>query len=80
MKMNFLVDENVDRQIVVGIFIFLGGKQIMLRHFTLEYWVDDGWYVGRLKEIPGVFSQRETLQELEENIREVYQLMLEEED
>ena len=49
----------------------------MLRHFTLEYWEDDGWYVGRLREIPGVFSQGETLQELEENIREVYQLLLE---
>lgn len=50
----------------------------MLRHFTLEYWIDDGWYVGRLKEVPGVFSQGETLEELEENIREAYQLMLEE--
>ena len=52
----------------------------MLRHFTLEYWIDEGWYVGRLKEVPGVFSQGETLQELEENIREAYQLMLEEEE
>ena len=50
----------------------------MLRHFTLEYWVDEGWYVGRLKEVPGVFSQGETLQELEENIQDVYQLMREE--
>lgn len=50
----------------------------MLRHFTLEYWVDDGWYVGRLKEVPGVFSQGESLQELEDNIREAYQLMMEE--
>lgn len=47
----------------------------MLRNFTLEYWVDEGWYVGRLKEIPGVFSQGESLHELEENIREAYQLM-----
>jgi hypothetical protein len=23
----------------------------------LQYWIDDGWYVGRLKEVPGVFSQ-----------------------
>jgi hypothetical protein len=30
---------------------------VMVRYFTLEYWSDDGWYVGRLKEIPGVFSQ-----------------------
>jgi predicted RNase H-like HicB family nuclease len=52
----------------------------MLRHFTLEYWFDDGWYVGRLKEVPGVFSQGETLQELEENIEEAYRLMMEEEE
>jgi len=31
--------------------------------FTLEYWQDEGWYVGRLK--------------LEENIRDAYQLMAE---
>lgn len=47
----------------------------MRRQFTLEYWKDDGWYVGKLKEVPGVFSQGETLRELEENIREAYQLM-----
>ena len=36
-----------------------------MRHaFTMEYWQDDGWYVGRLKEVPGVFSQGETLVEL----------------
>jgi len=51
----------------------------MTRQFTLEYWMDDGWYVGRLKEVPGVFSQGETLQELEENIRDAYQLMITEE-
>jgi predicted RNase H-like HicB family nuclease len=52
----------------------------MLRHFTLEYWEDDGWYVGRLKEIPGVFSQGESLEELEQNIKEAYQLMMEDEE
>jgi predicted RNase H-like HicB family nuclease len=51
----------------------------MLRHFTLEYWMDEGWYVGRLKEVPGVFSQGESLEELEENIRDAYHLMVEEE-
>ena len=48
----------------------------MKRHFTLEYWIDDGWYVGRLKEVPGVFSQGATLQELEENIQDAYDLVL----
>ena len=51
----------------------------MLRHFTLEYWVDEGWCVGRLKEVPGVFSQGESLEELEENIRDAYRLVVEEE-
>ncbi len=48
---------------------------MMKRQFTLEYWLDEGWYVGKLKEAPGVFSQGETLEELEENIREACQLM-----
>ena len=52
----------------------------MTRHFTLEYWMDDGWLVGRLKEVPGVFSQGETLEELEENIQEAYQLVMAEEE
>lgn len=49
----------------------------MKRYFTLEYWVDDDWYVGKLKEVPGVFSQGETLEELEENIRDAYEMMME---
>lgn len=52
----------------------------MQRHFTMEYWTDEGWYVGRLKEVPGVFSQGETLDELEKNIQEAYKLMMAEED
>ena len=49
----------------------------MTRQFTLEYWIDDSWYVGRLREVPGVFSQGETLEELEENIQDAYELMVE---
>ena len=37
----------------------------MIRHFTLEYWEDDGGYVGRRREVPGVFSQGDTLEALE---------------
>jgi len=49
----------------------------MLRRFTLEYWIDGKWHVGRLKEVPGVFSQGESLDELKENIRDAYSLMME---
>lgn len=50
----------------------------MQRHFTLEYWMDDDWYIGRLKEVPGVFSQGESLDELEDNIRDAYRMMIKE--
>lgn len=48
-----------------------------MTRFTLAYWNDDGWLVGRLVERPDVFSQGKTLDELEANIREAYQLMSE---
>jgi predicted RNase H-like HicB family nuclease len=51
----------------------------MADSFTLEYWSDGRWLVGRLVEVPGVFSQGQTLTELEENIREVYSLMTQDE-
>ena len=46
---------------------------------TLEYWEDDGWLVGRLVEVPGVFSQGETIDELKENIQDAYRMMSESE-
>jgi predicted RNase H-like HicB family nuclease len=48
----------------------------MKRFFTLEYWIDEGWFVGKLREIPGVFSQGETLEELKDNIADAYRMML----
>jgi predicted RNase H-like HicB family nuclease len=52
-----------------------GGHNIMRKSFTLEYWRDEEWFVGRLQEVPGVFSQGETLEELEQNIRDAYELV-----
>ena len=48
-----------------------------MKQFTLEYWTDDGWFVGRLKEMPAVMSQGETLGELQTMIRDAYALMVE---
>ena len=48
----------------------------MRSQFTLEYWRDGNFYVGRLFEVPGVFSQGETLEELRENIQDAYDLMV----
>ena len=48
----------------------------MRRQFTLEYWPDGDLFVGRLLEVPGVFSQGENLEELRENIQDAYELMV----
>nr|VFJ74061.1 MAG: Predicted nuclease of the RNAse H fold, HicB family [Candidatus Kentron sp. FW] len=50
----------------------------MIRYFTLDYWMDDGWYVGKLREVPGVFSQGETFEELERNIKDAFALIMQE--
>ena len=48
----------------------------MPHSFTLDFWIDDGWYVGKLREVPNVFSQGESLDELKRNIQDAYQLMM----
>jgi predicted RNase H-like HicB family nuclease len=48
----------------------------MRSRLTLEFWRDGDWYVGRLLEVPTVFSQGETLEELRENIQDAYDLMV----
>ena len=46
--------------------------------FQMEYWKDGPWFLGRLPQIPGVFSQGATLLELEENLGDACRIMLEE--
>jgi predicted RNase H-like HicB family nuclease len=48
----------------------------MRTQLTLEFWQDGKFYVGRLLEVPGVFSQGESLEELRENIQDAYDLMV----
>jgi predicted RNase H-like HicB family nuclease len=48
--------------------------------YTLVCWKDEGWYVGRLEELPGVFSQGKTLDELMANIGDACRLLLEDDE
>ena len=50
----------------------------MIRSFTLDFWIDEGWYIGKLREVPGVFSQGESLEALKVNIQDAYCLMMQE--
>jgi len=44
--------------------------ELIKKQFTLDYWPESGWMEGRLREIPEVLSQGQTLEELEEHVRE----------
>ena len=44
--------------------------EFIKKQLTLDYWNEGGWFEGRLREVPDILSQGETLNELEDNIRE----------
>lgn len=44
--------------------------EIIRKRLTLEYWEEQGWFEGRLKNIPELLSTGQTLEELQENVRE----------
>ena len=37
------------------------------------YWQDEGMWLGYLEEYPDYWTQGETIEELKENLREIYQ-------
>jgi predicted RNase H-like HicB family nuclease len=43
---------------------------------TMIYWKGDKYWLGKLREYPEIRNQRETLEELEENLRDAYHLMV----
>ncbi|HWB59123.1 MAG TPA: hypothetical protein VG733_06515 [Chthoniobacteraceae bacterium] len=44
--------------------------EMIKKNMTLEYWQENGWFEGRLREIPEVLGQGQTLDELEDHVRE----------
>jgi predicted RNase H-like HicB family nuclease len=48
----------------------------MKTKLTLVYWKSAHFWLGKLLEYPEIMTQGETLEELEENIRDAYRLMV----
>ena len=48
----------------------------MKAKMTLIYWKSDKFWLGKLLEHPEIMTQGETLEELEENIKDAYILMV----
>ena len=43
---------------------------------TMLYWKGETFWVGKLLEHPEIMSQGETIQELEENLKDAYMMMV----
>ena len=48
----------------------------MPQRLTLVYWKGDRMWLGKLLEFPEIMTQGETVEELEENIRDAYRLLV----
>lgn len=48
----------------------------MNKRLTLIYWKEDHFWLGKLLEHPEIMTQGETLEELEQNIKDAYLLMV----
>ena len=51
-----------------------GGKKMETK-LNMIYWKGDKFWVGKLLEHPEIMTQGETLEELEENMKDAYLLM-----
>ena len=48
----------------------------MHNQLTMIYWKSEKFWLGKLKEYPEIMTQGETLEELEENLRDAYHEMI----
>ncbi len=51
-------------------------KGKMSKRFNLVYWKGEKFWLGKLLEHPDIMTQGETLEELEENIKDAYRMMV----
>jgi predicted RNase H-like HicB family nuclease len=47
-----------------------------MQKLTMIYWKDGEFWLGKLLEHPEIMTQGKTLKELEENLKDAYQLMV----
>jgi len=48
----------------------------MDKKMIMIYWKSDKFWLGKLKEAPEIMTQGKTLEELEENLRYAYNMMV----
>jgi len=56
------------------IWLFSGGR--VVPKLTVIYWQGEKYYLGKILEHPEIMTQGETLEELFDNIKDAYSLMI----
>lgn len=51
-------------------------EMIMNTKLNIVYWKGERFWLGKILEHPEIMSQGETIEELEENLKDAYKLML----
>ncbi len=51
-------------------------EEMVNKKITMVYWKSEKFWLGKLLEHPEIMSQGETIEELEENLKDAYKLML----
>ena len=51
-------------------------EEMVNKIITMVYWKSEKFWLGKLLEHPEIMSQGETIEELEENLKDAYKLML----
>lgn len=51
-------------------------ENTMIQSVNMIYWKSDSLWLGKILEHPEIMTQGETLQELEENLRDAYRMMV----
>ena len=54
----------------------MGFTPTMYTKIKMVYWKGEKFWLGKVLEHPEIMSQGETLEELEENLKDAYKLML----
>ena len=55
--------------------LFISGGILMKTRMTMIYWRGEKFWFGKILEHPEIMTQGETIEELEENIKDAYLLM-----
>jgi predicted RNase H-like HicB family nuclease len=54
------------------------GKEKLMPTLTMVYWKSERFWLGKILEHPEIMTQGETIEELEENLKDAYRLLVRE--